>query len=208
MWMDFITASVFVFSTASGLRQGFVRTFFYSIRWLLSIILGYMLHKALYQFLRYKTGFYALVLDKVSVRVVGGSSAGTFVSDMPAILQETIEPIKNGVVETIASGITDFLFKLISFIVAVVLLRLIIMGITIVFSKKHNRNIIGFFDSVAGFLAGIIKGLLLIFLFLTFLVPIVGLFPDSFLISALESSKITSVLYDNNYLVLVIKNIF
>lgn len=207
MWIDLITVLIFVFSTVLGMRQGFVRTFIHSIRWLLSLILGFVLYKALYRFL-FKTMFYDSTLAKVSERIESGTSAGSFISDMPAILQSTIEPIKNGAAEAIALGITDFLFKIISFIVAVLILRLIFLVVTLVFSKRHKRNIIGFFDSMAGFLAGMIKGLLLIFLFLTLLVPIAGLSPDSIFVSALESSRITSVLYDNNYLLLVIKNIF
>lgn len=136
-------------------------------------------------------------------------SAGPLVSDMPAIVQEFIDPIANNVATSIASGIADIIFKLILFIFFVLIFRFIIMLIVFTFGKKNKRGVLGFFDSTLGLFTGMIKGLLLIFLLLAIAIPLSGLtFCDGFVMHALESSKIAGVLYDNNYLLLVIRGVF
>jgi hypothetical protein len=73
------------------------------------------------------------------------------------------------------------------------------------FSKKHNDGIIGFLDGSFGLIAGAIKGLLLIFILLALLVPVISLSSGNGLASALEASRIAGTLYDNNYLLLIVK---
>ena len=42
MWMDIAIGLIFVLSTASGFRKGFVRTFIHTAGWVLSIIIGFV----------------------------------------------------------------------------------------------------------------------------------------------------------------------
>ena len=124
---------------------------------------------------------------------------------MPLILQEVIDSIKVSVTTAIASGIADFVFKILCFILVVIIIRLVFLLFSSLFSKKHNDGIIGFLDGSFGLIAGAIKGLLLIFILLALLVPVISLSSGNGLASALEASRIAGTLYDNNYLLLIVK---
>jgi len=210
VWMDVVVALIFVISTAVGFRQGFVHTFIHTAGWLLSIVLAFAWYAKVENFMRNKTNFYDTVYNKVAERVAEeGSSAGvSFTKDMPVILQEFIDSIKNSVADAIAMGVSDFLFKVICFLLLVVAIRLVFMLFSSLFSKKNNEGFLGFIDGVFGLLAGAIKGLLIIFLLLALLVPVIGLSSGDSLAATLESSRIAGILYDNNYLLLMLKSVF
>lgn len=210
MWMDVVVALIFVISTAVGFRQGFVHTFIHTAGWLLSIVLAFAWYAKVENFMRNKTNFYDTVYNKVAERVAEeGSSAGvSFTKDMPVILQEFIDSIKNSVADAIAMGVSDFLFKVICFLLLVIAIRLVFMLFSSLFSKKNNEGFLGFIDGVFGLLAGAIKGLLIIFLLLALLVPVIGLSSGDSLAATLESSRIAGILYDNNYLLLMLKSVF
>lgn len=210
MWMDIAVILIFTLSTTSGFRQGFVRTFIHSAGWILSILLGFIFHNFAYDFLHNSTNYYDMIYAKVSERVAleGSYAAGSFISDMPAILHNIIEPIRNSVATAIATGISDLILKFMAFAFVVILMRLILWIFTFIFNKKRNKGLLGFFDGFLGFILGIFKSLIVIFLLLAFLVPFVGLAKGDFFVQTLDSSKIAGVLYDNNYLLLIIKNAF
>ncbi|NLT47340.1 MAG: CvpA family protein, partial [Clostridiales bacterium] len=196
MWMDVVVALIFVISTAVGFRQGFVHTFIHTAGWLLSIVLAFAWYAKVENFMRNKTNFYDTVYNKVAERVAEeGSSAGvSFTKDMPVILQEFIDSIKNSVADAIAMGVSDFLFKVICFLLLVIAIRLVFMLFSSLFSKKNNEGFLGFIDGVFGLLAGAIKGLLIIFLLLALLVPVIGLSSGDSLAATLESSRIAGIL--------------
>ncbi|GAB1475927.1 hypothetical protein MASR2M70_07590 [Bacillota bacterium] len=210
MWMDVVVSLIFIVSTVVGFRQGFVRTLVHALGWALSIALGFAFHSLAYGLLRSNTGYYEMIHARIIERIdlEGPSAAGSFVTDMPAIIQEFIEPIKNSVASAIASGVADFIFKILSFTILVVLIRIIFLLFSFFFSKKSNRGLIGFLDGIMGFIAGMVKGILLIFLLLALLMPVLGLSSGDFFAEALDSSRIAGVLYDNNYLLLIIRGIF
>ena len=210
MWMDIVVALIFVISTAAGFRRGFLHTFLHTLGWVLSIALSFVCYTAVEGFLRANTNLYGILYDKIAQRTAeqGSYAASSFTAGMPSILQDFIDSIKNSVAAAIASGVSDYLFKIICFLSVAIVIRFIFLLLCSLISKKHNDGLLGFIDGIFGLLAGAVKGLLLIFLLLAFLVPIISLFPGDSLITTLESSKIAGVLYDNNYLLLFLKGLF
>jgi uncharacterized membrane protein required for colicin V production len=207
MWMDIAIGLIFVISTAAGFRQGFVHTFLHTAGWILSIVLSFAWYEQVENFLRAKTNFYDSIYNRIAGQVAaeGPSAASTFTADMPLILQEFIDSIKNSMAAAIVSGVADFIFKVLCFLLVVVAVRFVFLLLTSLLSKKHNEGFLGFIDGVFGLLAGAIKGLLLVFMLLALLVPVISLSSGNGIASALEASRIAGILYDNNYLLLIVK---
>ncbi|MGI6733543.1 MAG: CvpA family protein [Anaerovoracaceae bacterium] len=207
MWMDIAIGLIFVISTAAGFRQGFVHTLLHTAGWILAIVLSFAWYSQAESFLRAKTNFYDSIYNKISGQIVaeGPSAANSLTADMPLILQEFIDSIKNSVAGAIASGVADFVFKILCFLLVMIIIRIVFLFLTSLFSKKHNDGLIGFLDGVLGLAAGAVKGLLLIFILLALLVPVISLTSGDGIASALETSRIAGTLYDNNYLLLIVK---
>src|SRR5690606_2555762 len=152
MWMDIAIGLIFVISTAAGFRQGFVHTLLHTAGWILAIVLSFAWYSQAESFLRAKTNFYDSIYNKISGQIVaeGPSAANSLTADMPLILQEFIDSIKNSVAGAIASGVADFVFKILCFLLVMIIIRIVFLFLTSLFSKKHNDGLIGFLDGVLG----------------------------------------------------------
>lgn len=204
MWLDIIVAVIFVYSAAQGLRKGFARTFLHAIGWILSVVIGYASYAPIVDFLKNKTGFYDLLLLKVTEKISSGANGETFVDGLPQLLRETAQSLSDSLASTLAAGITEFLFRMICFLLVVLIVRWIILGLSVFFSVKQKRSVTGFIDGSFGLLAGVVKGVMLIFVILALMVPIIGLSKTDTLYSQLQDSTIASMLYDNNLLFLMV----
>ncbi len=206
MWLDIVIAVIFVISTAQGLRKGFVQTFIHAIGWLLALVVSYACYPFVASFLREKTGFYDFLHLKIITRLNEGD-AGTsesMITNLPRMLRTTIESIQTSILETLATGLSDFLFNLISFLLVAFLIRGLLLFLSSLLSKKNRGGVTGFVDGFFGLLAGAAKGIILDFVLLALLVPVISLSAGDSIATALQSSTIASTLYDNNLLFLII----
>ncbi|MDD2216047.1 MAG: CvpA family protein, partial [Eubacteriales bacterium] len=98
-------------------------------------------------------------------------------------------------------------FQIISFLAVVIGIRLLFILLSSLFGKKRNKGITGFVDGFFGLIVGMLKGAILVFLLLALLVPVIGLSGGDFLADSLRDSSIASTLYDNNLILLIIKDL-
>jgi uncharacterized membrane protein required for colicin V production len=205
MWLDVLVALIFLFSTAQGLRKGFVQTFMHAVGWLLSLVISYACFSQVAAFLKSKTGFYDYLHLKVVARISASASSSTdsILSGLPHILSSSLKSVQTTITETLANTFTDFFFNLMTFLLVAILVRMILYIITSGLGKKHG-GVIGFVDRVLGLLAGAVKGIILIFILLALMVPASSLSAGDALSNALKDSTIASMLYDNNLIFLVI----
>lgn len=210
MWLDVLIVVVFVLTTVSGYRRGFVNTFIHTLGWLLSLVLGFAWYPRLAEFLREKTDIYDSVHKKIAERVAEqGSAVADPVSDaLPDILKTLWDKAEETIASVFADGLSGFIFQLISFLLVVAAIRMIFFFLSSLFSKKHNEGLIGFGDGLMGLLAGSIKGIVLIHLLLALMVPMISLSSGDFLTTALAESRLAGSLYDNNLLLLIWKDAF
>ncbi|NLP29591.1 MAG: CvpA family protein [Clostridiales bacterium] len=210
MWLDVLIAIIFVLSTAQGYRKGFVRTFIHTVGWLLSIIIGFAFYPQVKDFLGKNTGIYNHVNLRVHEKISAeGSSIIDPISDnLPVILKDIINTAEETVSTVLADGLSSFLLNVISFLAVVILIKIVFYILSSLLSKKNRRGIIGFIDGIFGLLAGAIKGIVTIFILLALMVPVISLSSGDFLINALYESNIAMTLYDNNLILLIIKNSF
>jgi uncharacterized membrane protein required for colicin V production len=206
MWLDVLVALIFIFSTAQGLRKGFAQTFIHAIGWFLSLVISYACYSQVAEFLKSNTGFYDYLHLKIVDRISEGASSSTdsIISGLPHMLSSAFASAQATIAETLANSFTDFFFNLITFLLVAILVRMILYAISSVFSKNQHRGMIGFIDRFFGLLAGAVRGIILIFLLLAFMVPAISLSSGDALSSALKDSTIASMLYDNNLIFLVI----
>ena len=210
MWLDIAVAAVFVFSTAMGIRKGFVQTFIHAAGWLLALVIGYATYSPVAEFLKTKTGLFDYLQLKVATRLnaQGGDSLDSFINALPHALGETVEAAKFSIATTIASGITDFLFNLLSFLLVALAIRFLLYLLSALLSKKHRGGVTGAVDGFFGLLAGALKGILVIFLLLALMVPYLGISGNETLTAALEDSAFAGMLYDNNPIFLALHDFF
>ncbi len=208
MWLDLIIAAIFVLSAASGYRKGFIHTFIHTAGWIVSLVAAYILYPKATEFLKTKTAFYNIIYDNIfeQISTEGSSIGNSLFNNLPAVLNDAFYTVERALTTALAGGLSLLLFNIISFILLVIGIRIILMILAGLFSKKNRRGLTGFFDGIFGLIAGSIKGVILIFLLLALLVPAISITGIQAIPDALETSRIAGSLYDNNLLFIIVKD--
>ena len=212
MWVDGIIAVIIIVSLILGYRNGFAYTFVRTVGWILAVVLGFVWYPHVIQFLKEKTGFYDSVHAAIANRIAENinSTADTALTGIPDVISDLFSKAINAAADALSVSMADnfsnIIFNIIGFLVVAIAIKLVLMFITRIFSKKSNDGIIGGIDGFFGILAGAARGIIIVYLLLALLVPVTSLTGSPVLSDAVGSSVIGDYLYNNNLIFSAVKD--
>ena len=205
--MDIIVLAIILFSTIFGARKGFAA----AVSRFLCIALGFFFNDTVKEILRDYTeldeSIHRVISEQLSARIEESPTYRTLPDLFGDFLKDSPESFGNAAAEPICSA----LMSVIAFLAVVFGIKVLCALIMFLFSRKHNDGVTGFIDGFLGFLFGMARGLLLALLGFAVLVPVLGLLlPESAqpLIYAIEHSDIASVFYNENVLLILVRDLF
>ncbi len=213
MWVDGLIVIIVIFAIIQGYRRGFVHTFIHTVGWILAVVLGFIWHPHVIGFLKEKTGFYDAIRERIAERVAenAGNTADSVMTGIPEVIRDlldkAIDSATNAIAISLSENLTNLIFNIIGFLAVAAAIKLFLMTLTFLFSKEKNDGFIGGIDGFFGLLAGALKGVILIYILLAFMVPVTSLSGSSFLIDQLDGSVLGSYLYDNNLILRMVKGL-
>lgn len=209
--MDIIVLAIILFSTIFGARKGFAAAVSSFMQWFLCIALGFFFNDTVKEILRDYTeldeSIHRVISKQLSARIEESPTYRTLPDLFGDFLKDSPESFGNAAAEPICSA----LMSVIAFLAVVFGIKVLCALIMFLFSRKHNDGVTGFIDGFLGFLFGMARGLLLALLGFAVLVPVLGLLlPESAqpLIYAIEHSDIASVFYNENVLLILVRDLF
>lgn len=209
--MDIIVFAIILFSTIFGARKGFASAVSSFMQWFLCIVLGLFFNDTTKGFLQDYTeideAIHRIISDQIKARIEESPTYQTLPDLFGGFLKDGPESFGNAAAEPICNA----LMSVIAFLTVVFSIKILCALIMLLFSRKHNDGITGFIDGFLGFLFGMARGLLLALLGFAVLVPVLGLlFPKSAqpVIHAIELSDIASVFYNENVLLILVRDLF
>lgn len=149
------------------------------------------------------------ISERISALVVDGRI--DIFAFIPGKLGEVIEDTGIGSIEVNVAHFTNTCMLVLSF--ALIVLTVMIIAAILRHRLKRDRqekNLIGTVDSSVGLLVGMIKGVILVFVFLAFMFPVAGVFmPEKIhaINETLNHSFIAGPLYDVNPLILFVRKL-
>ena len=208
MYIDAIVAIIILFTMVQGYRKGFVFTLLHMVSWIFAVVLGFVFYPKIVNFINDKTSLHNTIHTSISNKLMDDASSATsqVVNGLPSIMQNAMNSATNSVAVSISDGISNIILNIIGFMIIIVIIKLISLTISTLFSKKSNQGIIGGLDGLLGLLAGGIKGVVIVFIFLALLVPITSLWGNTILLDSLNDSYIARDLYDNNLIFVVLND--
>ena len=209
--MDIIVLAIILFSTIFGARKGFAAAVSSFMQWFLCIVLGFFFNDTVKELLQDYTeldeSIHRVISEQLSARIEESPTYRTLPDLFGGFLKDSPESFGNAAAEPICSA----LMSVIAFLAVVFGIKVLCALIMFLFSRKHNDGVTGFIDGFLGFLFGMARGLLLALLGFAVLVPVLGLLlPESAqpLIYAIEHSDIASVFYNENVLLILVRDLF
>lgn len=209
--MDIIVLAIILLSTIFGARKGLAATVFSFTQWFLCIVAGFFFNdpvKALLQdYTELDESIHRIISEQLSARIEESPTYQTLPDLFGGFLKDSPEGFSNAAAEPVCSA----LMSVIAFLTVVFGIKALCALSMLLFSRKHNNGVTGFIDGFLGFLFGMARGLLLALLGFAVLVPVLGLlFPESAqpLIQAIGQSNIASVFYNENVLLILVRDLF
>lgn len=210
MILDIIVIGILVLTMVFGFRRGFIYTISHTLGWIVSLVAAFVLASPLQNLMAEKTqiddGIYFMLFDKLSQ---SSDSLTTSTQSFPLIVEQTVFATTENAAMTISEKITELTTLILCFFAILLAVKIICFLLTTAVSRREKKGLTGFTDGLLGMLAGFLKGVVFIFLFLALLLPVTYLvspFTADLILDSMDSSHFARALYDNNYLILVIND--
>jgi uncharacterized membrane protein required for colicin V production len=211
MPMDIAIGLIILFSMIAGARRGFAMTLINCMHWFLSLILAYVFCDDVKAYIIDNTTLDDTI-NQIMVNSMNSNFSGnTLYMSIPTLFENQLKSMADGFLYKTASSMTDLLITILSFLVILIGIKIACFLLSRLFSKKYNQGLVGFFDGLIGLLLGFVRGTILAFIFLAFLVPFITLiYPElaPVIMEYLDQSYIAGILYENNILLVIVNGIF
>ncbi len=209
--MDFIIVLIVVLSAILGARKGFAMTLASFMQWFICIIAGLLLCNKTKVWLMDHT-----VLDDTVNQIVLSHIETTMEESAPyKAMPDLFSSWINQGVENFAYGtsssITNVVMTVIGFLIVVFAIKIIGFLVVHLFSRKYTGGVIGFFDGLMGFLFGLVRGVLLVLVFFSVLVPVLGtIWPDlsETIVGLMDGTRLAELIYNDNMILVLIRDLF
>jgi len=209
MILDIIVTVIVIATMVQGYRHGLLKSFIHVVGWFAALAAAFICSPQVNGFLLDNTNIINLIYNKINEKVSTALSPADMQESMPTIIQDPLTNLTNSLSGSISLSLSNLLFTIACFLIIVLAVRIILHILMSFLSKEHNDGITGFADGLMGMFFGFIKGILYVFVFLAFMIPAASLAnPEimNFLMGSLESSYIAGDLYNNNLILLIMKN--
>lgn len=226
-WMDICVIIIIATNGLRGFSIGLVLAFFNIASYIAAGIIAKMYYSFLAQFIIEKTNWFSSIqqfvinnmkfLGNDNLQGQGTQSENIFeMMNLPKIFEDlfsqsyAFKDSSEGILDNIniyaSQMITKTVIDLLSIILIFLIAKLLLNILGAVLNGMASLPIINQFNRLGGFIFGVLKGGIIIFILTAILVPIASIFPDSYVVRTLEASDITKIFYDYNLLLYMIRS--
>ena len=211
MILDILTAVILLFSIISGALKGFTKTCLNFMQWFICILAGFFLCGFVKEYLTDHTtldeAIYNYIFDQIDTTI---EESAPYLS-MPDLFRSWLQGEDSSFLYGSSSSLTDIILTLLAFLLVSLSVKIAGGILVLLFSKEYHGGVIGCLDSTLGLLFGAVRGMLLLLIIFAFLVPVLTLLPGTLstaVKTALDQSAAASFLYDNNLLLILLRDLF
>ena len=207
--LDLIILAIFILSVFVGYKKGLASAIFNLLAFAISLVITVILYTPISNGVINNTEFDDNIKNAIIENVTIETSEGENVEvDEENIISmyfqkyvtDNVAEITNELVEEEAGIIAEKIVRVCVAIVLFMVVRLAMILLKFVIGGAVNLPIIKQFDKLGGTIYGILVGLILIYIILTILFFIVSVNSNQTIINAIDSSFITKILYENNFI--------
>jgi len=226
-WMDVCVIIIIATSGLRGLGVGLVISLFNIASYIVAGIVAKLYYPFLSKFIientnwAFKVQEFVLKNMKFKSADIAQSQGGGYesifdVMNLPKALESVFlqsnffTEYSDGVLQNINIYISQMIAKIIVDLLCIIIIFFVaklILGILCnILNSIASLPIIKQFNRLGGLTLGVLKGTIIIYIFMAVMVPIASIFPASSLVNTLETSSIAKVFYDYNILIYMLKN--
>ncbi len=198
-YMDIIVVVIIAFFAIWGFKRGFVKSIVGMLSLAASLILAWMLYPIVSELLE-AIGVKTAIFESIQ-NVLYAHTQSEGIDKLPEFLQAAAAEGQRGMIENAAGGASKLVLDIVSFVVVLVLSRIIIWIAQKFLIVISELPIIGLLNRFAGLLFGAAQGTLIVFIIFTVVYAISPLRENGDIVTTIESSAIAKRIYDVNPIV-------
>ena len=181
-------------------KKGLIKVAFKLVSFVLAIIISIVLYKPISSFIINKTTIDDNLESTISQRL---SSSDTTKDEKENIISSYYSDIKNYSTNAMAHSISIAIINIGCILVVFIISNIILLLFKFSGDLIAKLPIIKQFNSAGGFLYGLIKGFLIIYIFLAIVALIAPVADINNFIKIINSSIITNIMYNNNIILIL-----
>jgi uncharacterized membrane protein required for colicin V production len=217
-WLLFVVLAILVVNALIGMKVGLIKTVFSLISLVLALILTVWISPLVKDFISDNEKFYDSVTSKVE-KMLPFDEEEAKANEQVSIIEGLKLPqsIKDSLIENnnsevykelsissfkayISNYLTGIIFNALAFIITFVAILIILWIISIALDLISKLPLLNQINKTAGLLAGLVHGLIIVWLFFILLTVFGGAEFGQKALEMVEESKVLSIIYNNNFL--------
>ena len=210
--LDIILIAIMATSIFLGYKKGLVKVAVKLCAFLIAVIVTLILYKPVSNIIIEKTQLDEKIENIIienGTNELEKSEEKTeekedFLSNMQEYVDNTVAETQNEIVESVAKQVSVRLINIIVIVGLFIATRLLLIVLVLISDLITSIPIIKQFNELGGVLYGVIRGLLLVYAILSVVFLIISMTANNNLLTLIESSIITELMYKNNILLNII----
>lgn len=216
VFLDLIVIAIILLSTFLGYKKGLIGVAFKIVSFIIAIIITLILYKPVSNIIIENTSWdetiEITIYDKLSgTRVEEGEKISKEETDLPGIvvnyindgIENTVKQAQENVVQMVSKNLTQSVIQIITMIAIFIVTKLLLLFAKVILEAVAELPIVKQFNEIGGILYGILRGLIIIFVLLAIASFILPMLNQTIILSYIEQSFITRILYNNNIILML-----
>lgn len=209
--VDIIVLLILAVPAGIGIYRGFTHMFLHALGWIGALVAALFFSRPVSGVLN--NGFlWDMIYQRLSDKFLESTAAVETASEgLPGIISGGLSIGGEAGADVFAELLTSVLVSVIGFVLIMLLARVLLQVLIRPVAKRDGFVLLRGADKLLGFVAGLLEGIVLVFVFLMGLMlfqNLAGEDMSELLVGALGNSFIAGTLYDNNLLMLVTGGLF
>lgn len=213
MVLDIIIIVLVIGAVILGNKKGFIKIASGLVTFLIAFVIAYIFANNVADYIRYDTGVGNKIEQSISTSISSvldkeNNEEKEETSKLSEMFGDKINEIVESNKDNTSVVITNYAFTGIGFVATFVVVKLVLIVATIMLDGVFNLPVLKSFNKLGGIIASVILLLLKIWIVLAIIHFVSPMEFMQGIVKAIDSSVITSMLYDHNILVTLISTKF
>lgn len=193
--IDIILITIIALTTFIGYKKGLIKVAFGLISFLLAIVIAVVLYKPISGFIIKYTTLDDKIEETVESKI---ASSDNVKEETDNFIANYYSDIKNASTAVIAKNISQIIINIGCMVIVFIISNIILLFFKFSGDLIAKLPLIKQFNSAGGFIYGLLKGFILVYILLALIAIASPVIEINQLIKMINSSIITNIMYNNN----------
>lgn len=198
--IDIIVIIIVALTTFIGYKKGLIKVAFNLISFILAILIAIVLYKPVSSFIINYTPIDDKIEETISNKM---ASSDSIEEESHNFIENYYSDIKNASTSVIAKNISQMVINIACIIIVFIVSKIILLFFRFSGDLIAKLPLIKQFNSVGGFLYGLVKGFIVVYIILAIIAIVSPMIEMNQLMKLINSSIITNIMYNNNLILIL-----